>query len=117
VSAFPNNPERWYSVSVTNNIITDNVAGWDGGGVSLQDSLVVNLINNTIVSNDSTASSGTLFGAFFATQASAPTPCHATPWVPTSPACPCRPRSPPDSQAPATLRSSWRPFQRASSAR
>ncbi len=75
VSAFPNNPERWYSVSVTNNIITDNVAGWDGGGVSLQDSLVVNLINNTIVSNDSTASSGTLFGAFFATQASAPTPC------------------------------------------
>jgi len=75
VAAFPNNPERWYSVSVTNNIITDNVAGWDGGGVSLQDSLVVNLINNTIVSNDSTASSGTLFGAFFATQASAPTPC------------------------------------------
>jgi hypothetical protein len=75
VSTFPTNPERWYSVSVTNNIITNNVAGWDGGGVSLQDSLVVNLINNTIVSNDSTASSGSLFGAFFATQASAPTPC------------------------------------------
>jgi len=75
VSTFPNNPERWYSVNVTNNIITNNVAGWDGGGVSLQDSIGVNLINNTIVSNDSTASSGTLFGAFFATQASAPTPC------------------------------------------
>jgi hypothetical protein len=75
VSAFPNNPERWYSVNVTNNIIANNVAGWDGGGVSLQDSLVVNLINNTIISNDSTASSGTLFGAFFAPQASAPTPC------------------------------------------
>jgi hypothetical protein len=75
VSTFPTNPERWFSVAFTNNIVTNNVAGWDGGGVSLQDSLVVNLINNTIVSNDSTASSGTLFGAFFATQASAPTPC------------------------------------------
>ena len=75
VGTFPTNPSRWYSVNVTNNIITDNVAGWDGGGVSLQDSLVVNLINNTIMSNDSTASSGTLFGAFFAPQASAPTPC------------------------------------------
>jgi len=75
VSTFPSNPERWYSVNVTNNIITNNVAGWDGGGVSLQDSIGVNLINNTIISNDSTASSGTLFGAFFAPQASAPTPC------------------------------------------
>ena len=75
VSTFPRNPERWYSVNVTNNIITNNVAGWDGGGVSLQDSLVVNLINNTIVSNDSTASSGSLFGAFFAPEASSPTPC------------------------------------------
>jgi hypothetical protein len=75
VSTFPRNPERWYSVNVTNNIVTNNVAGWDGGGVSLQDSLVVNLINNTIASNDSTASSGSLFGAFFAPEASSPTPC------------------------------------------
>ena len=75
VGTFPNNPERWYSVNVTNNIIANNVAGWDGGGISLQDSIGVNLINNTIVSNDSTASSGTLFGAFFAPEASSPTPC------------------------------------------
>ena len=75
VGTFPNNPDRWYTVSVTNNIITNNVAGWDGGGISLQDSIGVNLINNTIVSNDSTASSGTLFGAFFAPEASSPTPC------------------------------------------
>ncbi|MBZ5569653.1 MAG: hypothetical protein LAN64_17640 [Acidobacteriia bacterium] len=75
VSTFPLLPPLWYSVDVTNNIIANNVAGWDGAGVSLQDSLKVNLINNTIISNDSTASSGTLFGAFFATQASAPTPC------------------------------------------
>jgi hypothetical protein len=75
VGAFPSNPERWYTVTVTNNIITNNVAGWDGGGVSLQDAIGVNLINNTIISNDSTASSGALFGAFFAPEASSPTPC------------------------------------------
>ncbi len=51
----------WNSVSITNNIIANNVAGWDGAGVSLQDALVVNLINNTIMSNDTTASSGVLF--------------------------------------------------------
>ena len=75
VSTFPTNPGLWYTVKFTNNIVANNVAGWDGGGISLQDSIGVNLINNTIISNDSTASSGTLFGAFFASQASAPTPC------------------------------------------
>jgi len=62
----------WNSVTVTNNIIDNNVAGWDGGGVSLLDALAVNIINNTIVSNDSTASSGVLFGSLFAPLASAP---------------------------------------------
>ncbi len=62
----------WNTVTVTNNIITDNVAGWDGAGVSLQDALVVNIVNNTIASNDSTASSGVLFTSLFAPLASAP---------------------------------------------
>jgi hypothetical protein len=62
----------WNSVTVTNNIITNNVAGWDGGGVSLQDALAVNIVNNTIVSNDSTASAGPLFGSLFAPLASTP---------------------------------------------
>jgi hypothetical protein len=61
-------------VQVTNNIITNNVAGWDGAGVSLEDSLVVNLINNTISSNDSTASSGTLFNTLGAPLASGQSP-------------------------------------------
>src|SRR5207253_933904 len=61
VSRIPTNPSQWYSVNVTNNIIANNVAGWDGAGVSLQDALVVNLVNNTIMSNDTTASSGVLF--------------------------------------------------------
>jgi hypothetical protein len=62
----------WNSVSVTNNIITNNVAGWDGAGVSLQDALAVNIVNNTIASNDATASSGVLFDSLFAPLASTP---------------------------------------------
>jgi Bacterial Ig domain len=72
VGLFPFTPSRWYSVNVTNNIITNNVAGWDGAGVSLQDALVVNLINNTIAANDSTASSGVLFNTIGAPEGSAP---------------------------------------------
>jgi hypothetical protein len=74
VPRFPSNPGRWYSVSVTNNIIANNVAGWDGAGVSLEDSLVVNLINNTIVSNDTTASAGVLFNTLGAPMASTQAP-------------------------------------------
>jgi hypothetical protein len=62
----------WNAVLVTNNIIANNVAGWDGGGVAILDALNLNIINNTIVSNDSTASSGVLFGALFAPLSSAP---------------------------------------------
>ena len=72
VSRFPNSPNNWYSVNVTNNIIANNVAGWDGGGVSLQDSLNTNFINNTVASNDTTASSGVLFNTLGAPQASIP---------------------------------------------
>jgi hypothetical protein len=73
VAAFPNRPDQrlsgpqaqrspgWNSVTVTNNIIANNVAGWDGGGVSLQDALKVRFVNNTVISNDTTASAGVLF--------------------------------------------------------
>src|SRR5207237_9095925 len=60
----------WYSATVTNNLIVNNVAGWDGGGVSLLDALNVNIINNTIASNDSTASAGVLFNTVGAPVAS-----------------------------------------------
>jgi hypothetical protein len=66
VTRFPTSPQNWYSVNVTNNIIVNNVAGWDGGGVGLLDSLAVNFTNNTVASNDTTASAGTLFNAYFA---------------------------------------------------
>ncbi len=34
VLAFPTTPSQWYAVNVTNNIIDNNVAGWDGVRVS-----------------------------------------------------------------------------------
>ncbi|WP_185735470.1 Ig-like domain-containing protein [Burkholderia sp. Bp9090] len=67
-------PAKWYGVSVTNNIIANNVAGWDGGGVSLQDALRVSFINNTVVSNDTTASSGVLFNTLGAASTNTPPP-------------------------------------------
>ena len=72
IARFPITPSQWNSVSVTNNIIANNVAGWDGAGVSLQDALNVDIINNTIISNDTTASAGVLFNTLGAPIASAP---------------------------------------------
>jgi hypothetical protein len=72
VSTFPTQPALWNSVSLTNNIIVNNIAGWDGAGVSLQDSLNVSIVNNTIASNDSLASSGVLTQSIGTPMASAP---------------------------------------------
>jgi hypothetical protein len=70
VITFPTTPSRWWDVTLTNNVIVNNVAGWDGAGISLQDALNVNIINNTIMSNDTTASSGVLFNTLGAPLAS-----------------------------------------------
>jgi hypothetical protein len=56
-------------------MIANNVAGWDGAGISLLDALAVNIRNNTIISNDTTASSGVLFNTLNAPLASAQGPC------------------------------------------
>jgi hypothetical protein len=72
VSSFPHQPSRWNNVSITNNIIVNNLSGWDGAGISLQDSLNVSIINNTIAHNDSLASSGVLTNSIGTPQASAP---------------------------------------------
>jgi hypothetical protein len=84
VVAFPNGCPAvvlcgWNTVTLTNNIIVDNVAGWDGAGISLLDALAVNFVNNTVASNDSTASSGVLFDTIGAPLASTGgTNCSAT---------------------------------------
>ena len=72
VSTFPHQPQYWHDVTITNNIIVNNVAGWDGAGISLQDALNVNIINNTIAHNDTLASSGVLTNSIGTPLASAP---------------------------------------------
>jgi len=76
----------WYGVTVQNNIIANNVAGWDGAGVSMEDALKVTMVNNTIVSNDTTASAGVLFKTLGAVDASSPPPgCNPTTDLTTNP--------------------------------
>jgi hypothetical protein len=102
VVAFPNGPDLrlsgpqaqrspgWNSVTVTNNIIANNVAGWDGGGVSMQDALKVRFVNNTVISNDTTASAGVLFNTLGAPRAAVPPPgCNPQPDpnLPQDPSC------------------------------
>jgi hypothetical protein len=78
VATFPMTPGNWYTVNVTNNIIANNVAGWDGAGVSLIDALKLNFVNNTVMSNDTTASSGVLFNTIGAPIASSSGPTCTT---------------------------------------
>jgi hypothetical protein len=50
------------SATLTNNMIVDNVAGWSAGGLYLQDSFNVSVVNNTVAMNDSVGIAGPLFG-------------------------------------------------------
>jgi hypothetical protein len=69
----------WNSVNITNNIIVNNMAGWDGAGISLQDALNVNIVSNTIAHNDTLASSGVLTFSIGTPLSSAPAgECHNT---------------------------------------
>lgn len=89
VGAFPTRPDRWNDVTVINNIIANNVAGWDGAGISLEDALKATVVNNTITSNDTTASAGVLFKALNAPMAASPPPgcTQPDPGVPLPPGC------------------------------
>lgn len=59
----PTNNSTWYEVNLFNNIIVNNVAGLSGGGIAMQDAAKVNMTNNTIAHNDSTATAGMAFTA------------------------------------------------------
>jgi hypothetical protein len=81
---------QWYDVTVTNSVIANNVAGYDGGGVSIQDALRVTFVNNTVTSNDTTASAGVLFKTLGAINSASPPPgCEPTtdPSLPQNPNC------------------------------
>jgi hypothetical protein len=58
VAAFPRNQDRWFAVTLSNNMIVNNVAGWSGGGIALADTLASTIDNNTIAANDSVGIAG-----------------------------------------------------------
>jgi hypothetical protein len=58
-------------ITIVSNFIVNNVAGFAGGGISLQDAADVVIRNNTIAHNDSTATAG---AAFINPNQSAPQP-------------------------------------------
>ena len=60
-----------FQVRLTNNLIVNNVAGWSGGGLSMLDAARVQIVNNTIAHNDSTATVG---GTFMSPNTSVPQP-------------------------------------------
>jgi hypothetical protein len=58
-----NNANNWYQVRLTNNMIVNNVAGWSGGGISLNDTVNASIVLNTVAHNDSTATVGAVIDA------------------------------------------------------
>jgi hypothetical protein len=78
VSRNPNNNllldfiDPWWQVSITDNVIANNVAGWAGGGISIRDAVNSIVANNTIVSNDVTNTAGVEFDTVGANQGSVP---------------------------------------------
>lgn len=50
-----------WKLSIVDNIIVNNVAAYDGGGISLQNAVNVEVVHNTIAHNDSTATSRAAF--------------------------------------------------------
>jgi len=52
---------QWYRVNIYNNMITNNIAGLAGGGISISDALRVNIRHNTVANNDSTATTAEAF--------------------------------------------------------
>ncbi len=63
VAASPGVDTTWYRLDIFNNMIVNNVAGNSGAGISLQDVVRANIVNNTIARNDSTATSALTFQA------------------------------------------------------
>ena len=52
-----------FPVSIVNNMITDNISTHEGGGIALDDSTNVRIVNNTVMKNVTTATAVTSTGA------------------------------------------------------
>jgi hypothetical protein len=64
----------WWQISITNNIIADNVASWEGGGISLFNAVNSTITGNAVIANDATATAGVLFDTAGANQGATGTP-------------------------------------------
>jgi hypothetical protein len=62
-ASYPGVTNLWFSVTATNNMIVNNVAGYAGGGIALADALVSVVENNTVASNDSVGIAGVVLTA------------------------------------------------------
>jgi hypothetical protein len=61
--ANPGQPNQWWTVTLSGNIIVNNVTGLGGGGIALQDAVRTTIQDNSIARNDSTATGVFAFGA------------------------------------------------------
>jgi hypothetical protein len=64
---------NWYGIDIFNNMIANNVAGWVGGGIYLEDAAKVRIVHNTIANNSSTATGANALLPVGAGQATVPT--------------------------------------------
>ena len=60
---YPGQPNNWYQIKIFNNMIVNNVAAHSGAGIFMQDVLRGYVLQNTIINNDSTATSSLSFEA------------------------------------------------------
>ena len=60
---FPGQPANWYRIKIFNNMIVNNVAAHSGAGIFMQDVVRGYIFQNTIINNDSTATSSLSFEA------------------------------------------------------
>lgn len=61
VFASPTNNANWHHLKIFNNMIVNNIAGYAGGGIGLQDVAKGDIRYNTIAYNDSTATAAAAF--------------------------------------------------------
>ncbi len=57
----PANPSAWHTLGIFNNIVVNNVAGYAGGGLSIEDAVRCRIVHNTIANNDATSTAGLAF--------------------------------------------------------
>ena len=58
----PADQTKWHKINVFNNIIVNNSSADIGGGISVDDTVKMTVVNNTISNNDSTATGSDAFG-------------------------------------------------------